>query len=96
MLQVKYWQVKEFICPIKTAVMDMTKDWYIHTLAWGAWYLDRKNILIDVPFYGYEELSAIMVFAATAISVILGILRCGTAGINLYKAWRDRRYPEKH
>ena len=96
MLQVSYWQTKDFICPIKTAVMDMTKDWYIHTLAWGAWYYDKKYILLDVPLLGIEALTPIMIFAATTVSVVLGVLRCATAGIALYKAWRDRRHPEKH
>ena len=90
-----YWELESFACPIKQSVVDMTKDWYIHSLAWGAWYLDNHITLAFAPI-GFESLSPLMVFLATTVSVILGVLRSITAGITLYKAWRDRRNPEKH
>ena len=92
----KYWEIKSFVCPVKETVMDITKDWYIHTLAWGAWYYDKQHLFLEVPLFGIESLTPIMVFLATTVSTVLGVLRCATAGIALYKAWRDRRSPEKH
>jgi hypothetical protein len=85
----KYWLSQDFLCPIKTATLDMINDWPLHTLAWTAFGF--RDWLTELN----QTWGPALAFLAAALSVGLLSIRIVVALISAWKAWRDRSLPEQ-
>ncbi len=98
-----YWRAEGFLCPIKMQTIALVKESpvYIYVACYGWLYatfipsvLLLTGILKDLATFS-SEVEPIMKAGINTVAILFGVFRAISMGIAAYKAWRDRRLPEK-
>jgi len=98
-----YWRAEGFLCPIKMQTIALVKESpvYIYVACYDWLYatfipsvLLLTGILKDLATFS-SEVEPIMKAGINTVAILFGVFRAISMGIAAYKAWRDRRLPEK-
>lgn len=98
-----YWMAHNFLCPIKMQTIGLVKDSpvYIYIICYDWLYgsfvpsvLLLTGVLKDLATFS-SEIEPILKAGINSVAILFGTFRAITMGVAAYKAFRDRRLPEK-
>jgi hypothetical protein len=98
----RYWEARDFICPIKMQTIEFVKDCPVYFYVLGyEWFYGTfvPSILLFTGFLGdltvfSTEIEPIMKFFINGVAILFGTFRAISMGVAAYKAWRDRKLHE--
>lgn len=98
-----YWRAQDFLCPVKMQTIALLKESpvYVYVACYDWFYgsfvpsvLLLTGLLKDLATFS-AEIEPIMKAGINTVAILFGIFRAISMGIAAYKAWRDRKEPER-